>query len=97
MSKTCPISGCKTNCTDNCASCQAEEKRYAVKAYFYTNFSYLMANLETDDIHEAQDFIHENCLKGFNCKLIDTQCDTVGWIYAAEFLQDLHMEQLEQM
>lgn len=107
MSKICPISGCKTNCTDSCASCQAEEKRYSVKSYLCTNFAGLMADLETDDFYEVQDFIWENCQKGFNCELYDRETGSRNWAYAESFteattevdelIQDLHLEQTEQM
>ena len=81
--------------------------RYQVKAYLCTNFSYLMDSLETDDFYEVQDFIWENCQKGFNCELWDTETGERGWAYADDFtedteevdelLEDLHMEQCEQM
>lgn len=81
--------------------------RYKVKAYLCTNFSYLMDSLETDDFYEAQDFVWENCQKGFNCELVDNELGTEGWFHADDFtedtedvdelLRDLHMEQIAQM
>lgn len=81
--------------------------RYQVKAYLCTNFSYLMDSLETDNFYEVQDFIWENCQKGFNCELWDTETGERGWAYADDFtedteevdelLEDLHMEQIAQM
>lgn len=103
MSKICPISGIKTNCTDNCASCMSEEKRYVVKACLCTNFVGVVATLETDNFDEIQEFIWEQCQKGFNCELIDKEQNTRNWIYAESFTEetelyeDLLMEQREQM
>lgn len=81
--------------------------RYQVKAYLCTNFSYLMESLETDDFYEVQDFIWENCQKGLNCELWDTETGDKNWAYADDFtedtedvdelLRDLHMEQIAQM
>lgn len=103
MSKYCPIAKQNTNCTDNCASCMADEKRYAVKACICTNFVGVIATLETDDFYEVQDFIWENCQKGLNCHLTDKERDESNWVYAESFNEDtvdyadLHMEQQEQM
>lgn len=88
MSRICPISGSKTNCTDNCESCASEEKRYVVKAYFLTNFAGLMESLETDDFNEVEEFIWEHCQKGLNCELIDKERDEVKWAYAESFTED---------
>lgn len=81
--------------------------RYQVKAYLCTNFSYLMESLETDDFYEVQDFIWENCQKGLNCELWNTETGDKNWAYADDFtedtedvdelLRDLHMEQIAQM
>ena len=103
MSKICPIIESETNRTN----CIAEEKRYSVKAYICTNFAGLMDSLETDDFYEAQEFVWENCQKGFNCEFYDTKTGNHNWAYADDFaedteepdelLRDLRMEQCEQM
>lgn len=103
MSKICPITQSKTNCTDNCKECLAEEKRYVVKAYLCTNFSGLMESLETDIFDEVQDFIFANCQKGFNCELRDRSTGETNMVYADDLNEettgytDLLMEQQEQM
>jgi hypothetical protein len=66
-----------------------------------------MESLETDDFYEVQDFIWENCQKGLNCELWDTETGDKNWAYADDFtedtedvdelLRDLHMEQIAQM
>lgn len=81
--------------------------RYRVCAYLCTNFAGLMDMLETDNFYEVQDFIWANCQKGYNCQLVDTERDTIGWAYADDFtedteepdelIRDLRMEQCEQM
>lgn len=89
MSKLCPISNCHTNCTDNCAACLAEEKRYVVKAYLCTNFAGLMDNLETDDFNEVEEFIWANCQKGYNCEFVDNEdVNNCGIAYADLFTED---------
>lgn len=85
MSKICPISGIKTNCTDNCASCESEEKRYVVKAYICTNFSGLITTLETNDFTEVEDFIWENVQRGYNCELTDKERGETNYAYADDF------------
>lgn len=103
MSKLCPINGCKTNCTDNCVSCMAEEKRYVVEAFICTNLSGLMHHLETDELTEAKDFIWEHCQKGNSCELRDRATGERSFYYADSFNEntidydDLLMEQREQM
>ena len=62
--------------------------RYTVKAYLCTNFAGLMESLETDDFYEVQDFIWENCQKGFNCELFDTETGTRNIAYAEDFTED---------
>lgn len=81
--------------------------RYTVKAYLCTNFSGLMEELETDNFYEVQDFIWENCQKGYNCELTDNETGETGVCYADDFteetegidelMQDLILEQTEQM
>ena len=85
MSKYCPIAKKHTNCTDNCVSCMAEEKRYTVGAYIHTNFSGLVATLETDNFSEVEDFIWENVQRGFNCQLTDKETGETNWAYADDF------------
>lgn len=103
MSKFCPIHNCNTKCTDNCSECMAEEKRYLVKAYLCTNFAGFMDKLETDYFGEVEEFIWENCQKGYNCELIDRQTGETNVAYADSFNEesidysDLLMEQLEQL
>lgn len=81
--------------------------RYQVNAYLCTNFAGLMDSLVTDDFYEVQDFVWENCQKGYNCEVIDTERGDRGWAYADNFTEnteeinelyaDLRMEQCEQM
>lgn len=76
--------------------------RYQVNAYLCTNFANLMDSLETDNFYEAQDFVEENCRKGFNCELVDNELNATGWFHADDFedddfYADLRMEQCEQM
>ena len=85
--------------------------KYTVKAYLCTNFAGLMDSLETDDFYEVQDFIWENCQKGYNCELIDNETGESNFAYADDFNEgtvemeirnnafyaDLLMEQQEQM
>lgn len=87
--------------------------KYIVNAYLCTNFTGLMDSLETDNFYEVQDFIWENCQKGYNCELIDTEIGSRNWAYADDFNEDttdvemkirnntfyadLLMEQQEQM
>ena len=85
MSKYCPISKKYTNCTDKCASCMTEEKRYVVKAYLCTNFSGLMTTLETDSWSEVEDFIWENVQRGYNCELNDKETGNKNYAYADDF------------
>ena len=81
--------------------------RYTVNAYLCTNFAGVMDSLETDNFYEAQDFVWENCQKGFNCELVDNELGTEDWFHADDFteaieevdelLEDLRLEQCEQM
>lgn len=77
--------------------------RYKVDAYLYTNFTGLMDRLETDNFYEVQDFIFENCQKGYNCELRDNESGETKIAYAESFTEntinydDLLMEQREQM
>ena len=77
--------------------------KYTVSAYLCTNFSGLMAMLETDSFYEVQDFIFENCQKGYNCELKDNETGESNLAYAEDFTEetidynDLLMEQQEQM
>lgn len=77
--------------------------KYRVCAYLCTNFAGLMDSLETDNFYEVQDFIWENCQKGFNCTLTDNETSQTNWVYAQSFTEetidydDLLMEQQEQM
>ena len=77
--------------------------KYTVKAYLCTNFAGLMDSLETDNFYEVQDFIWENCQKGYNCTLTDNEIGETNWAYADSFTEDtidyadLLMEQQEQM
>ena len=78
-------------------------KRYTVRAYLCTNFAGLMSNIQTDYFNEVEDFIWENCQKGYNCELIDNERGTTSRYYAESFTEesidygDLLMEQQEQM
>ena len=77
--------------------------KYTVSAYLYTNFTGLMDRLETDIFDEVQDFIWENCQKGYNCELRDNESGETNIAYAENFTEetvdysDLLMEQQEQM
>jgi hypothetical protein len=77
--------------------------RYTVKAYLCTNFAGLMDELETDSFDEVQEFIWENCQKGYNCTLTDNETGETNMYYAENFTEetvdynDLLMEQQEQM
>jgi hypothetical protein len=87
--------------------------RYTVKAYLCTNFAGLMDDLETDNFYEVQDFILENCQKGYNCEVTDNAIgaknlvfaegfneettDTEDLMHNDDFYADLLMEQREQM
>lgn len=62
--------------------------RYTVKAYLCTNFAGLMDSLETDDFYEVQDFVWENCQKGFNCEVTDNVRGETGWAYAEDFNEE---------
>lgn len=66
--------------------------RYTVKAYLCTNFAVLMDSLETDDFYEVQDFILENCQKGYNCLLIDNERGESNWAYADDFNEETDNE-----
>lgn len=77
--------------------------RYTANAYLCTNFAGLMDSIETDNFYEAQDFIWENCQKGYNCKLTVNETGETHWAYAESFneetidYEDLLREQQEQM
>lgn len=77
--------------------------KYTVKAYLCTNFAGIMDSLETDNFYEVQDFIFENCQKGYNCELTDNETGETNLAYAESFTEntidyaDLLMEQQEQM
>lgn len=81
--------------------------RYQVHAYLCTNFSGLMDSLETDNFYEVQDFVWENCHKGYNCKIWDRETGNRNWAFADDFdedtegvdelIHDLCIEQCEQM
>lgn len=81
--------------------------RYRVCAYLCTNFAGLMDMLETDSFYEVQDFVLENCQKGYDCEVYDTEIGDRKWAYAEMFTEtteetdklyaDLRMEQTEQM
>lgn len=62
--------------------------RYCVKACICTNFIGLMDSLETDSFYEAQDFIWENCQKGYNCLLVDRERGTQLWAYADDLTEE---------
>lgn len=103
MSKICPISGFKTNCTDNCASCQAEEKKYVARAYLEKSMRGLMDSIKTDSLDEISEFINSNCEKGLYCEVCDRasgQCTCICpdfFVEEDEFIKDLQLEQTEQM
>ncbi len=59
--------------------------RYTVKAYLCTNFSELMNDLETDSWNEVEDFIWENCQRGYNCELADNDTGNKNYAYAEDF------------
>lgn len=63
--------------------------RYSVNAYLCTNFAGLMESLETDDFNEVQDFIWENCQKGYNCEFTDHETGEVNVAYAEDFNEDV--------
>lgn len=89
MSKRCPISGIETKCTDNnCDACQADEKRYSVKAYLEKSMRGLIVSLETNDYIEVEEFIWEHCQEGLNCELVDKERDTVHYAYAERFTEN---------
>lgn len=46
--------------------------KYIVKAYLEKSMRGLMADLETDDWSEVENFIWKHCHEGLNCKFIDT-------------------------
>ena len=50
------------------------------------NFAGLMDSLETDNFYEVQDFVHEQCMKGFNCELYDTETGDRGFVYESEVM-----------
>lgn len=62
--------------------------KYTVRAYLCTNFAGLMAELETDDFYEVQDFIWENCQKGYNCTLKDNESGETNVAYAESFTEE---------
>ena len=76
---------------------------YTVKSYLCTNFAGLMDSLETDDFSEVDDFLQDNCQKGYNCEITDNEQGETKWAYADKFNEetvdyaDLLMEQQEQM
>ena len=76
---------------------------YTVKSYLCTNFAGLMDSLETDDFSEVDDFLWDNCQKGYNCEITDKEQGETKWAYADKFNEetvdyaDLLMEQQEQM
>ena len=76
MSRCCPITNAHTNCTDNCASCMNEEKRYVIRAYLEKSMRGCVKSLETDSWDEVEAFIWESVQKGLNCKFIDRQSTT---------------------
>lgn len=66
--------------------------RYVVQAYVCTNFSWLMDSLETDNFYEVQDFIYENCQKGYNCVLTDNETCETNIAYADNFDEEYESE-----
>lgn len=62
--------------------------RYVVKAYLCTNFAGLMDELEIDIPSEADDFIWENCQKGYNCTLTDNETGKTYMYYAENFNEE---------
>ena len=60
--------------------------RYKVNAYFCTNFAGLMDSLETDNFYEVQDFVYDQCRKGFNCELYDTKTADRVFVYESEVM-----------
>ena len=59
--------------------------KYTINAYLCTNFAGLMDSLETDFWFEVEEFIWDNCQKGFNCELIDNETGSRNWAYADDF------------
>lgn len=59
--------------------------KYTVNAYLCTNFAGLIDSLETDFWFEVEEFIWDNCQKGFNCELIDNETGDRNWAYADDF------------
>jgi hypothetical protein len=59
-----------------------------------------MDRIETDNFNEAQDFVLENCHKGYNCLLVDRVRGIQLWAYADDLteesvnMMDLIAEQL---
>lgn len=62
--------------------------KYTVNAYLCTNFAGLVDSLETDDFYEVQDFVWENCQRGFNCELIDNETGSKNWAYSYDFTDE---------
>ena len=62
--------------------------RYSVRAYLCTNFTGLMDSLETDSFYEVQDFIWENCQKGYNCTLTNNETGETNMVYADSFTEE---------
>lgn len=60
--------------------------RYKVNAYFFTNFAGLMDSLETDSFDEVEDFVYDQCRKGFNCEFYDTETGDRGFVYESEVM-----------
>ena len=62
--------------------------RFTVKAYICTNFSELVESLETDDWNKVEDFIWENCQRGYNCELKDNDTGNKNYAYADDFCEE---------
>lgn len=60
--------------------------RYNVEAYLCKNFTGLMDSLVTDNFYEVQDFVHEQCMKGFYCELCDMKTGNRGFIHKREVI-----------
>lgn len=65
------------------------KQKYTVKVYVSTNTSHLVKSLDTDIFDEVQDFIFENCQKGYDCALVNNETGESGVAYAADFTSDI--------
>lgn len=62
--------------------------RYGVKACICTNYVQLMDSLDTDKFSEAQEFILQNCRKGYDCYIVDRWKCVQLWAYANDLTEE---------